>query len=449
MWSSFRKPGRTGAAGPRRKGEPQRGLSPPRVAARCAGTVVAAALAYAASAAPGYAATNWTYDPRVEVGGTYNDNYLLGETPAEQTAVAGPFLNASVDLHGASPRNDLVITPQVHATLFPGHSDDQSTDGYLSGIDTYDTLRTHTVVRSSYANQTIAAADFLPATFPGVQLGEPVVSPSGYVVQLERQQSFTFDPTTSIRFSDRGHVDLSADYYRAWFSQSLPGQVGFESASGGAGIGYDATQRSDVSLRGTYTDFIPQGDVPSARHGGLDGEWDYKESTILHFYVRAGVGETQGTDVATQHQVTLTDFEGGIGAHWTYQVTEAVVDLMRTAVPSSFGVLVNMNELRFRVQHRFTPMLAGFVAVRGLRTATAESAATNVPNHTYATGSAGLEWRITRDYSLETSYTYAFQKYQDDPLHAASNMIGVSIVYEPHRYDRAPQPAPVGSDSAY
>lgn len=435
--------------------------------ARLAGTLVAAGLLYAAISAPGRAATNWNFDPRVEVGGTYDDNYLLGEVPADQTAVSGPFVDAQVGLHGVSPRNDILITPEIHSTLYPGHSEDQSTDGYLSAIDTYNTLLTRTVLSGSYADQTITAADFLPATFPGVGLGEPVITGSGVIVALERQQSLHLDPSTTFRFSQRGHLDLSADYYRAWFSESLPGQVSFQSASGSAGVGYSATQRSDLSLRGAYTEFDPGGSEPNARHSSLLGEWDYRESTILQFYMRAGAGLTQGTVpaasvapapipgvsttpvVQSASHVTLTDFEGGIGAHWAYQVTDIVVDLMRTAEPSSFGVLVNQDELRFRVMRRFSPMLSGFVALRGLRTVTAETQATSVPNHSYATGSAGLEWRITENYSLEASYTYAWQKYEDDPLHAASNTVGLSIVYEPHRYDRAPQPALVGSESPY
>src|SRR6185437_7805102 len=127
------------------------------------------------------------------------------------------------------------------------------------------------------------------ATSTGTQLGEPVIAGSGLVVHLERQQSFHFDPSTSIRFSDRGHFDLSADYLRAWFSESLPGQVGFQSAAATAGVGYAASQRSDLSLRLSYTGFMPEGTAPNSRHGAVFGEWEYQESTILHFYARAGV----------------------------------------------------------------------------------------------------------------------------------------------------------------
>lgn len=410
-----------------------------------AGTLVAAALAFFVRPPSARAATNWNYDPRIEVGGTYDDNYLLGETAATTTSVAGPFLDAQVGLHGASPRNDLLITPEVHSTLFPGHSDYQSTDGYLRAIDTFETLRTRTQLRGLYSNQTIVQADFLPATFPGVQLGEPVISNSGVIEQLERQQSLRLYPTTSIQWSQRGYLDLGADYYKAWFSESLPGQVGFQSITGTAGLRYELSQRSALSLRGSYTHFDPEGGQPSARHGGLDGEWTYSESTILQFYLRAGAGLSQGSVGPAGREVTLGDFEGGVGARWHYQVTDVFVDLLRTALPSSFGVLVNQDELRLRVVRRFSPKWAGFFALRGIRTVQAVSEATNVPNRGYATGSAGFEWRFTRDYSLEASYSHAWQKYQNDPLHASSNSVGVSIVYEPHRLDRPPEPGAVGS----
>ncbi|MGH8258808.1 MAG: hypothetical protein ACREUG_03860 [Steroidobacteraceae bacterium] len=411
---------------------------------RLAGTVVAAGLLYAASPAPGLAAVNWNYDPRVEVGGTYDDNYLLGETAPFQTSVAGPFVDAEVALHGTSPRNDFVLTPQVHSTLYPGHAEDQSTDGYLSLNDTYDTLRTRTVLKGAYADQTIVAADFLPATFAGVPLGQPVISNSGEVAQIERQQTVSLDPSTSLRWSERGHLDLGADYYRAWFSANVPGQLPFQSATGSVGVGYEVSQRSDLSVRGSYTAFEPEGITPSARHGGIDGQWDYIESTILHLYLRAGAGLTEGRPNTASNEVTLTDFEGGIGAHWHYPVTDVYVDLLRTAEPSSFGVLVNQDEARLRVVRRFTQMVAGFVAVRGIRTVEALSGVSSVPNREYATGAAGFEWRIAESYSLEASYTYTWQKYQNDPLHAASNGVGLSIVYEPHRLSRPPEPGPVG-----
>ncbi len=415
---------------------------------RRSGTVVAGAVVLMIGATASRSAT-WQFNPRVELGGTYDDNYLLAEVPEQETAVAGPFIDAQLELQAQTALSTLTIDPEVHATLYPGHAEDQSIDGYLNVLDQIQTQRSQTRLQGTYSDQTIAAADLLPATFPGLSLGEPVVAESGYVEQLERQQTVHLFPSTSYQWSERDHLDLSADYYRAWFSSSVPDQVGFQSFAGAVGMDYDATPRSTLSVRGQYVYFEPQGDTPSARHGGLDGEWDFKQTSILSFYVRAGAGVTEGP-VTAARDISVTDFEGGIGARWTLQVTEIVVDVMRTAVPSSFGILVNEDEARFRVTRRLTQKLAGFIALRGLYTSEAVTSITSVPARSYATGSAGIEWRLTHDFSLDASYTYSWQKYSQDPLRsfADSNGVGLSVVYEPHREER-PELSTVGSGSPY
>ncbi len=424
-----------------------RGRSP-LAAAQRTGTVVAGAVVLMIAATTARSAM-WQFNPRVELGGTYDDNYLLAELPSQESAVAGPFIDAQLELQAQTALSILTIDPEVHATLYPGHAEDQSTDGYLNVLDQLQTQRSQTRLAGTYSDQTIAAADLLPAAFPGVSLGQPVIAESGYVEQLERQQTVHLFPSTSYQWSERDHLDLSADYYRAWFSSSVPDQVGFQSFSGTAGMEYDASQRSTLSVRGQYVDFEPQGGLQSARHGGLDGEWDFKQTSIVSFYIRAGAGVTDGP-VSPTRNIAVSDFEGGIGAHWTLQVTDIVVDILRTAVPSSFGILVNEDEARFRVTRRFTQRLAGFIAVRGLYVDEAVTSITSVPARSYATGSAGIEWRLTHDFSLDASYTYSWQKYTLDPLRsfADSNAVGLSIVYEPHRGER-PELSTVGSGSPY
>ncbi|MGH8228817.1 MAG: hypothetical protein ACREU3_13110 [Steroidobacteraceae bacterium] len=415
------------------------------------GTVVASAVALmiGATAARG---ASWQFNPRLELGGTYDDNYLLAEQPESQAAVTGPFIDAQLAILAQTPSSSFELDPEVHSTLYPGNSEDQSTDGYLNVLDSISTPRSQTRLQGSYANQTIAAADLVPATFPGVQLGQPTISGSGVVEQLERQQTIHLFPSTSYAWSPRDHLNFGIDYYRASFDSDVADQVGFQSFGGNVGIAYDATQRSTLSLRGQYSVFAPQGDLPNAEHGGLDGEWDFRETQILTLYVRAGAGITSGkrTGVAGG-DISVGDFEGGLGARWTFQVTDVVFDLLRTAVPSSFGILVNENEARLRITHRFTERFAGFVAVRGLNTEEAVSSVAAVPDRNYVTGSTGIEWRITHDFSIDASYTYTWQKYSPAPLqsYAASNAFGLSVVYEPYREKELPQLSTVGGGSPY
>ncbi len=423
----------------------------PLAAAQRSGTVVAGAVILMIGAMTARSAS-WQFDPRVELGGTYDDNYLLGDLPSQEVAVGGPFIDAQLELQAQTPLSTLSIDPEVHATLFPGHSDDQSTDGYLNVSDTLQTQESRTLLRGSYADQTVVAADLLPSTFPSVGLGQPVLGESGFVEELERQQTWHLFPTTSLQLTPRDSLQIGADYYHVSFSSSVPNQVGFQSATGTLGTTYQVSQRSSLSLTGQYADFIPQDNYPNAHHGGLDGEWDYQESTVLHFYIRAGAGVTDGSTPATSGSTTVTDFEGGVGAQWMLQITNVTVDLLRTALPSSFGILVNQNELRFRVTRSFSPTFAGFVALRGIQEQEAVAGFSDVPNRVYATGSVGIEWRMTREYSLEASYTHALQRYgsyETLPSETAnSNSVGISVVYEPNRENR-PELSTVGSESPY
>ncbi len=424
---------------------------PSFAAARRSGTVVASAVLLMTGAMTARSAS-WQFNPRVEVGGTYDDNYLLGSLPSQETSVAGPFIDAQLELQAQTPLSTLSIVPEVHATLYPGHSDDQSTDGYLNVSDVLQTQESKTSLNGSYADQTVVAADLLPSTFPGVGLGQPVIGASGYVEELERQQTWHLFPATSLQLTQRDSLQIGVDYYHVGFSSSVPNQVGFQSVAGTLGTTYQATPRSSLSFTGQYSDFIPEDNYPGAHHGGLDGEWDYQESKVLRFYIRAGAGVTDGATPASVGSTSVTDFEGGIGAQWTLQVTNVVADLLRTAVPSSFGVVVNQNELRFRVTRSFSPTFAGFFALRGIQDQEAVTGFSGIPNRVYATGSAGIEWRLTRAYSLEASYTHALQRYGEyetfPAARADSNSVGISVVYEPNR-ENQPELFTVGSESPY
>jgi hypothetical protein len=97
--------------------------------------------------------------------------------------------------------------------------------------------------------------------------------------------------------------------------------------------------------------------------------------------------------------------------------------------------MVYQDELRFRLNRRLTPVLNAYVGVRGLHTTEVVTGSTTVPNRSYATASAGFEWRFTRTFALLGAYTYNWQKFQFDPLSASGNQVGMSVVYEPKRTD--------------
>src|SRR5512146_1954081 len=74
-------------------------------------------------------AANWELLPRIEGGGTYNDNYRMAEGNADKLQVYGPYVDAQFAADLISQTSKLEIVPRVHSTFFPPDHADQSTDG--------------------------------------------------------------------------------------------------------------------------------------------------------------------------------------------------------------------------------------------------------------------------------------------------------------------------------
>src|SRR5882724_466469 len=79
------------------------------------GALAAAALCLAAVRA---GAASWDLNPRLEVGGTVNDNLRLAETAADRVRVAGAAVDAQLAMRSLTPRSALTILPRVHSTYF-------------------------------------------------------------------------------------------------------------------------------------------------------------------------------------------------------------------------------------------------------------------------------------------------------------------------------------------
>jgi hypothetical protein len=131
--------------------------------------------------------------------------------------------------------------------------------------------------------------------------------------------------------------------------------------------------------------------------------------------------------------LSTSNFNGGVGVAWNFQVTRILIDALRSTSPSSQGTVVDRDELRFSITRDFSPRVVGFVGLRGIRTQGLSESGTDVSERKYYTGRTGFEWRMTRQFSLESAYEYKWQEYEGDAESASSNGVTLSLVYQPRR----------------
>ncbi len=409
----------------------------------------------------GARADNWEVLPRIEAGGTYNDNYRLANTSADKLQVYGPYLDAQLNARLMSPISKLEFVPEVRSDYYPTDHADQSTDGYLTIDGDYKTERSDFTGVAQYANETVIYSELLSPTFPGVALGQVVGGESGIVSVRNREQLEHVAPNFTYDFTQRTHLNLQGTFDRATFSQAAIQQVGYDNYSGQAGLLFNVTELSTLSVNALGARFSPQSGGNAATTYGANIEWDVVRSQIAHFYARLGDNRTRSdvttttttttpplrrglppavTSVTTSGTVTTNGVTGGIGVDLRYQVTEFTLDYVRALTPSDAGAVVVNNELRFRVLHAFAPRFSGFVGVRGARLrGTSNQVGITVTGEDYLAAEGGVDYQLTQSFRLEAKYDFTRQSFQGTPS-ASSNAVAVAFIYQPlSQYEPLPE----------
>jgi len=425
------------------------------------GTLLAGAMVAGVLAAPDKArASNWEFEPRVEVGGLYNDNYRLIEHNLPKVQAYGLLADVAMGFSLIDQRSELDIVPRVHSTFFPDDHEDQSTDGYLNVIGNIKTQKASYGGMFMYANETVLSSELLAADFPGVTLGQVQGEANGRVTIHNRRQLEQVAPKMTYDFSPRWHLNLNGMFENASFSNNVSSQrqqpqyvqVGFKDAYASAGMKYDITQRQDVIFSLSGARFMPDkasvlGTGPNAQRVNnnttdtdrfaLEAQWDAKPSTTMQTYVRLGIDQVHA-NTAVAGVIDKTLLVGGAGVVWTYQLSQYLVDAVRDLSPSSAGAVVEHDELRFRFLRALRPRLYGVLAARVVRVRGASQTILGVQGSDYAAASATVQYQLTRNYRLAGEYAYTWQHFQGEP-YAASNGITVSVIWEPQsRYKPLP-----------
>jgi hypothetical protein len=402
-------------------------------------------------------ASNWEFEPRVEVGGLYNDNYRLIEHNQPEVQAYGLLADVAMGFSLIDQRSELDIVPRVHSTFFPDDHEDQSTDGYLNVTGNMKTQKASYGGTFMYANETVLSSELLAADFPGVGLGEVQGEANGRVTIHNRRQLEQVAPKMTYDFSPRWHLNLNGMFENASFSNNLSAQqqqpqyvqVGFKDVYGSAGMQYDITQRQDLIFSLSGARFMPDKATVSGTGAtvnnnttdtdrfALEAQWDAKPSTTMQTYVRLGLNQVHA-NTAVHGDINKTLLVGGAGVVWTYQLSQYIVDAVRDLSPSSAGAVVEHDELRFRFLRALQPRLYGVLAARAVRVRGASQTILGVQGSDYAAASVALQYQITQSYRLAGEYAYTWQHFQGEP-YAASNGITLSVIWEPRsRYKPLP-----------
>jgi hypothetical protein len=377
------------------------------------------------------------FNPRVEVGASYDDNANLAGTNANKVKTFGEDVDARLEVRAIEPTGEWRLTPEVDGAAYPGHSELNSNGEFLYFYGNEHGPRYEASAYGYLSSQSLMK-NYLPTAALGGGLGQPEPGATIGNLASNRQNLGYVDPAYSLQMTPRRRLELNASFVDARYNHEFTGgYTDYTNDSGSAAIVLQATQTGSLALRATAANFKPHVGFATNTYG-FETEWDGHFSQTKQYYMRLGFERSNFSPVssALPSGPSATTVSGGIGTHWTYQVTELFADLTRNVAPTAQGYAVTESQLRLRLSRRLTERFAAFVGVRGIIQEPFSGTVAGLPTQHYVFATGGFEWRVLRQFSLVGAYDFTGSRYLGPS--AQSNMIHFSFIYEPNRIADGP-----------
>jgi hypothetical protein len=386
-------------------------------------------------------ATDYEFNPRLELAGGYDDNAGLVTSGPNKIAAADAMADARVDLVARELNWQWRLTPEARGTWYPSHSNLDSNGEFLYLYGQRQGER-YTLGLDGYGSSQSLLPTYLPTASLGTGLGIPEPGTTLLVPKRLRQNLGYLSPSYTFEMTERRSIELNVSYTNATYSQRSPGSYeDYQNLTGSAGLALRVTPTGSLTLRAIGTDFHPEFGY-SAQTYGAEAQWDGKFSATKEYYLRGGAEHANFTgSVAGEIRGSgSTNWTGGAGTRWTYTLTEIFLDAMRSIAPTGQGYAVYQDQLRLRLAERLTPRLAAFLGIRTIyQEPLSGSVGPNVRSQHYNYATTGFEWRVERQLSLIGAYEFTDYHYGGPSSSTArANSVRVSIVYEPHRPAQGP-----------
>ena len=248
--------------------------------------VATAAVAFAAAAST-VGASDWQYNPRVEVGVQADDNYHL--TPVDKVSVVGPFTDVALQMLWLTPLTSISVTPDVHATYFPSdHPDDYVAPSVDLAVHqrglTYDAT-----LNGTFSKEPVVQSDRLTTAVGPGGLGNPTGGDSGFVNIRNKRELSQVVPAVTYDFTPRRRLEISGMFMDTRYDKLVLGSyVPFTDSEGMLALSQDVSPKDTLTLRGTFAHFDPHEKSNTSNTVGEEFEWLRHLTPIQQAYLRVG-----------------------------------------------------------------------------------------------------------------------------------------------------------------
>lgn len=366
-------------------------------------------------------AAEWSVVPSLGMKGQYDSNLLL--TPFPHQATYGYWISPGAEFSGKTERLEVSGKTALDFVDYYGGQTNRFTNIYLPLSSRYRTEKDEWSFTGGF-------------TRDNTLMGE--LRTTGVVLQFTQRNLWTANPTWTRNLTEKLAFQGDFQFSDATYENGLQlGLVDYQVFGGSAGLLYHVTERDDIQLSGTYTNFHTT-NAPL----GLRASFPGAMLSVTHSFTETLKATAYGGPrfISSTTQVggaghTNRDTVWVYGAGFTQQFERASLQftLARDIFPSGFGLLIQTDRVGLLASYNLSETVTASFDISGYIVSGATSLASGgvIPNSRLFYSTPKIVWKFSEWWNLEASYTYRQSNIDGFSNAAVSNVTMLMLTYYP------------------
>lgn len=373
-----------------------------------------------ATVATGFAA-EWSLLPSMSTKGYYNDNLLL--TPLAHDPTYGYWISPKVEFSGKTERLEVSSKAALDFVDYYGGEPNRFTNIFVPLTMRYRTEKDEWGFTGGFTRDNTLMGELLT---------------TGVVLRFTQRNLWNLNPTWTRTITEKLAFQSSFQFSDVSYQDGLRLRlVDYQVFGGSAGFLYHLTERDDIQVTGTYSNFHTM-NAPF----GLRASYPGAMLSFTHNFTERLKGTAYGgprfvgsTTVTNGLSLNARDTIWVYGATLTQQFERASlqVSVTRDIFPSGFGLLIQTDRIGALASYDLTDTLTASMDVAGylVSGATNLSQGGTLQEQRLFYLTPKLAWHFAEWWRLEASYSYRRRDVETFAEPAKSNMLMLMLTYYP------------------
>jgi hypothetical protein len=370
----------------------------------------------------------WSVVPSIELREEYQDNIHLSSKTHD--TVWGSALSPSVQFARTTPTSVSRASARFRFNRY-SRDDPRDTDvQYLTLSSRNRIPRGRWALNGLFKRDTTLTTleDAASDTSDEADLADAEDIDAGLVQVEVRRNRFDLDPSWSRNLTERMTLQLGYRFRDVYYSSAEGTSLyDYRRHSLEVALMQQVTERYRHGITVRYSEYRAPEVNSEADTSTILASMDYAFSETLRGIVALGMQNTSSMRDAIVDEATGYTLNMRLTKKIN-QSTNYRLELNHDVLPSGAGRVVQSDRFNIRFRNKITSKLTFLLSGRFFRNKSLEASATYVDRRYYSI-EPGLRRLLTRKWSVDGSYRYRYQKYDDASASAQSNAVFVGVRY--------------------